>query len=80
MTRIHVMGRERVEKGPKISDPTKRRDTQLNLFDINGILALKCCCADLSEESFGPLNKLISKGCSETGILGHRSNFLFRNE
>ena len=23
---------------PKISDPTKRHDTQLNMFDINGIL------------------------------------------
>ena len=23
---------------PKVSDPTKRPDTQLNLFDINGAL------------------------------------------
>ena len=28
-----------LENGPKISDPTKTHDTQLNLFDINGRLA-----------------------------------------
>ena len=28
-----------LKSGPKISDPTKRHDTQLNLFDINGTLA-----------------------------------------
>ena len=33
---------------PKISDPTKRHDNQLNLFHINRTLAWKCCCADLS--------------------------------
>ena len=28
-----------LESGPKILDPTKRHDNQLNLFDINGTLA-----------------------------------------
>ena len=28
-----------LKDGPKISDTTKRHDTQLNLFDINGKLA-----------------------------------------
>ena len=28
-----------LKSGPDISDMTKRHDTQLNLFDINGILA-----------------------------------------
>ena len=27
-----------VKSGPKLSQPTKRHDTQLNLFDINGKL------------------------------------------
>ena len=27
-----------LKSGPKISDPTERHDTQLNLFDINGTL------------------------------------------
>ena len=33
---------------PKISDPIKRDDTQLNLFDINETLAKKFCCADFT--------------------------------
>ena len=33
------MDRQRVKSSPKISDPTKRHDTQLNFFDINGRLA-----------------------------------------
>ena len=36
-----------LKASPKISNPTNRHDTQLNLFDIKGILAQKCCCADL---------------------------------
>ena len=28
-----------LENGPKTSYPTKRHDTELNLFDINGKLA-----------------------------------------
>ena len=28
-----------LKNGPKISDPTKRQDTQFNLFNINGKLA-----------------------------------------
>ena len=32
---------------PKISDPTKRDDTQLNLFHINETLVWKCCRTDL---------------------------------
>ena len=28
-----------LKEGPNISDPTKRHDTALNLFDINGKLA-----------------------------------------
>ena len=28
-----------LKDGPKISDPTKRHDTQVTLFDINGKLA-----------------------------------------
>ena len=39
MTKIYVMDRQRVKSSPKISDPTKRHDTQLNFFDINGRLA-----------------------------------------
>ena len=35
MTRIHVIGRQRVISGPKISDPTKRHHTKLSFFDIN---------------------------------------------
>ena len=34
--------------GPKISDPTKRHNTQVNLFGANGILGWKCCRADFS--------------------------------
>ena len=37
-----------IKDGLKISDPTKKHDTQLALFDINGTLAYKCCCGDLS--------------------------------
>ena len=37
-----------LKNGPKISDATKRDETLLNLFDINGTLVYKCCCADLS--------------------------------
>ena len=32
------------------------------------------------QQCFGPLNTLISKGCSETGSLGHFSKHIFRNQ
>ena len=39
MTIIHVIGVNASKTGPEISYPTKRQDTQVNLFDINGTLA-----------------------------------------
>ena len=33
---------------PHISGPTKRYDTELTLFDVNGKLSYNCCCAELS--------------------------------
>ena len=39
MTRINVIGRQRVKSGSKISEPTKRDYAQLNLFDINRTLS-----------------------------------------
>ena len=39
MTRIYVIECQHVKRGPKISDPTKRHDALLILFDINGRLA-----------------------------------------
>ena len=35
-----------LKDGPTISDPTKRHDTQLTLFDINGNLVYKFCCTE----------------------------------
>ena len=32
------------------------------------------------QQCFGPLKGLISKECSETGVLQHSSNLIFRNE
>ena len=37
-----------LKSAPKISDSTQRHDTQLNFFDINGILAQKYYFADFS--------------------------------
>ena len=37
-----------LKRGPSISDPTKRHDTPLNIFDINERLVWKCCRADFS--------------------------------
>ena len=37
-----------LQKAPTISETTKRHDTQLNFFDINGKLAWKCSHADFS--------------------------------
>ena len=39
------------KSGPRISDPTKRHDTQLNFFNINGKSAKKCCLEDFSSVS-----------------------------
>ena len=50
-----------LEKGPKISDTTKRHDTQLYLFDINGKLAWKCYRGDFSIVS-GHLTAWLPKG------------------
>ena len=50
-----------LKSGPKISDPTKRHDNQLNLFDINGALAWKCCCADF-HSVLDPLTGWFPKG------------------
>ena len=37
-----------LKKCPKISDPTERHDTELNLIDFNVTLAENCCRADFS--------------------------------
>ena len=47
MTRIHVIGGHILKDRPAISDPTKRHDKQLTLFDINKKLTKKCYRADL---------------------------------
>ena len=39
MTRVHVIALNLLKDSPNISDPTKRHDKQLSLFDINGNLA-----------------------------------------
>ena len=39
MTRINVIGRQRVKSGRKISDPTKINHKKLNFLDSNGKLA-----------------------------------------
>ena len=39
LTRIHVISRHVLKDRPNISDPSKRHDKQLILFDINGKLA-----------------------------------------
>ena len=40
-----------LKNGPTIADRIKGHDTQLNLFDINGKLAKKCCLPDFSSVS-----------------------------
>ena len=50
-----------LRKCPKTSDPTKRHDTQLNLFDINEKLTEKCCSADFSSV-FDPLTGWFPNG------------------
>ena len=39
MKAIHVIGVKVLKKCPKILNPTKAHDVQLNLLDINGTLA-----------------------------------------
>ena len=63
-----------LKSNPKIFDPTKRHDASLNLFDINGTLACSL------QKCLGPLNTLLSKGCSETGVLRHSKNHIFRSQ
>ena len=50
-----------LKDGPNISDSTKRHDTQLTFFDINGKLAWKCCRADFSSV-WNPLTRWLRKG------------------
>ena len=59
-----------LKSGPKISDPTKRTHTQFNLCDISLTLGQKCLRFRI-DQCFGPIHMLISKGCSETGVLWH---------
>ena len=47
--------------GPNVSDATKRHDTQLTLFDINGKLAYNFCCAELSSV-YDPLTHQLANG------------------
>ena len=51
MTRIHVIDGHLLEDRPHISDPTKRHDKQVILFDINKKLTYKWCRADLGSVS-----------------------------
>ena len=66
-----------VKSAPNISDPITENDTQLNLFEINGKLALKSCRGDFKSvfhflTGWFPkgLLKQEFKGIQETTFLG----------
>ena len=68
-----------LKSAPKISDPTKRHEKQLNLFDVNGTLAEKCWHADFSSV-LDTLKGWFPQGISETGALGHFSDHIFLHQ
>ena len=61
MKAIHVIGVKVLKKCPKILNPTKAHDVQLNLLDINRTLAWKGCRADFSSV-LEPLTGWFKKG------------------
>ena len=65
-----------LENGPKISDPTKSHDTQLNFFHINGKLAQKSCRADFSNFS-GHLKHSLPKGVRKQDLWGIQETTFF---
>ena len=58
-----------LKNGPKISDPIKRHDTQLKLFDINRKLGEKCHHADFSSV-WDPLTGWLPTGVLKHGLSG----------
>ena len=58
-----------LKKCPKISDLTKTHVSQLNLFDINGNLARRCCLLDFSRACY-PLTHSLPKGVLKQELSG----------
>ena len=59
-----------ITNSPKISDLSKRDILQLNLFQIDPLKGKKVLSCRF-QHCLGPVNTLITEGCSQTGPLKH---------
>ena len=77
--RIHVIGRQGVKKWSKDfwSNQETWYITQFIWYKWH--ISIKVGSSRI-QQCFGPVNTLISKRCSETGVLANSSNQIFRNQ